>query len=98
MKLIDADILERSLTEIDEHINMDIFTNEVRELIDNAPTVEAIPKADYENRLKDDVVAILTELKTEIEEKATVLCDDGWWLTYNNLIQQKIDKLKGNEN
>ena len=60
--------------------------------------VEAIPKDQYENRLKSDMVAMLTELQQEIDEKATELCDDGWWLTYNNLIQQKIDKLKGNEN
>ena len=51
-------------------------------------------KKDYENRLKDDLKAILVELQLEIEEKATELCDDGWWLTYNYLIQQKIDKLQ----
>lgn len=66
MRIIDADILERSLTEIDEHINMDIFTNEVRELIDNTPTVEAISKADYENRLKSDMTAMLEKLKYEL--------------------------------
>lgn len=32
--------------------------------------VEAIPKADYEARLKADLVAILTEIQTEIEETA----------------------------
>lgn len=57
-------------------------------------TVEAIPKAEYEARLKADLVDILEELKTKIDEKATELCDDGWWLTYNNLIQQKINELK----
>ena len=46
---------------------------------------------------KDEVIAILTELQTEIDEKATELCDDGWWLTYNNLIQQKINSLKGED-
>lgn len=44
MRIIDADILERLLTEIDYHVNMDIYTNEVRELINNTPTVEAIPR------------------------------------------------------
>ena len=39
-------------------------------------------------------MAILEELQLEIEEKAIELCDDGWWLTYNNLIQQKINSLK----
>ena len=43
---------------------------------------------------KADVVAMLEKLQAEIDEKATDLCDDGWWLTYNNLIQQKINSLK----
>ena len=47
----------------------------------------------YKDR-KVEMVAMLEELKAEIDEKATELCDDGWWLTYNNLIQQKIDKMK----
>lgn len=32
------------------------------------PTIEAIPKADYEARLKADMVAMLTELQLEIAE------------------------------
>ena len=55
-------------------------------------------QADYENRLKADMVAMLEELQTEIEEKGIELCDDGWYLTYGDIIQEKIDKLKGNEN
>ena len=51
-------------------------------------------EADYEARLKADMVAMLTEIQIEIEEKATEICDDGWWLTYNYLIQQKINALK----
>ena len=51
-------------------------------------------KKEYGNRLNADLVAILTELQLKIEEKATEICDDGWWLTYNWLIQQKIDDLK----
>ena len=31
--------------------------------------VEAIPKADYENRLRADMVAMLTDIQLEIEEK-----------------------------
>ena len=69
----------------------------IQEVVDKAPTVEAIPKSDYEARLKADMVAMLTELKLEIEEKAIELCDDGWWLTYNNLIQEKINALKEQE-
>lgn len=44
---------------------------------------------------KEEVITMFEEIKAEIEEKATDLCDDGWWLTYNNLIQQKIERLKG---
>ena len=61
--------------------------------------VEAIPKADYENRLKADMVAMLTEIQLEIEELDNPLDYD--FEGYNQcavdcqkLIQQKIDKLK----
>ena len=68
-------------------------------------TNRAIPKADYENRLKADMVAMLTEIQLEIEEEAfdmtglvyipnidnanVVLMDD-----LNKIIQQKINSLK----
>ena len=65
------------------------------------PTVEAIPKADYEARLKADVVAMLKEIKDEANNIRSTI----WNCTsfsegisaYNNLIQQKIDKLKEDE-
>jgi hypothetical protein len=62
--------------------------------IPELPTIEAIPKDQYEQKLKADMVAMLTEIQLEIEEKAIDICDDGWWLTYNDVIQQKIDALK----
>ena len=68
-----------------------------QQTIVNTPTVEAIPKVEYEARLNADMVAMMEELQSEIEEKATDLCDDGWWLTYNDLIQQKINSLKESE-
>lgn len=59
-------------------------------------------QADYENRLKDDLVAILTELQTEIEEIEKPLCHSATYAKgcvdkgrIEGLIQQKIDKLKG---
>ena len=76
---------------------MDIFTNEVRELIDNAPTVEAIPKADYETRLKADMVAMLTEIQLEYKDNI----QNGIIKIYSGneklfeIIQQKINALKG---
>lgn len=36
---------------------------------DDCPLVEAIPKAEYEARLKTDMVAMLIKLQSEIEEK-----------------------------
>ena len=64
-------------------------------------TVEAIPKSDYENRLKADMVAMLTEIQLELDEEiydyngadmdseayAVGRCKD--------IIQQKINALKG---
>ena len=96
MRLIDADKI--TYHEIDE-IGGEYapYFGCSKEQIENVPTIEAILKDQYEARLKADMVAMLTELQLEIEEKATEICDDGWWLTYNWLIQQKIDKLKGVE-
>ena len=37
-------------------------------ILDDVPTVEAILKTDYEQRLKADMVAMLTEIQLEIEE------------------------------
>ena len=63
--------------------------------------IEAIPKADYETRLKNDLAAMLTEIQLEIEEKASA---EGDWIFADGerlcakLIQQKIDKLRGDKN
>lgn len=54
-------------------------------------------KADYEARLKADMVAMLTDIQLEIEEKASA---EGDWIfaegerVGSKLIQQKIDALK----
>ena len=64
----------------------------------------AIPKADYETRLKADMVAMLTEIQLECEENTV-----RWYVgrvdgksddvvlmeTLNEIIQQKINALKG---
>lgn len=75
------------------------------EVVKDAPTVEAIPKADYENRLKSDLVAMLTDIQLEIED-----CVDGGEGSPQfeqgvdiarcqvvDIIQQKIDALKGDQ-
>ena len=64
-----------------------------------------IPKADYENRLKADLVAMLTEIQLEIEELDSRAGYDGNGMPtfstdyirknkVNELIQQKINSLK----
>jgi len=74
-------------------------------VLDDAPTVEAIPKDQYEARLKADMVAMLTEVQLEIEELDSRAGYDGNGMPtfstdyirkkkVNELIQQKIDKLK----
>ena len=92
---------------VDEAINhgkeqLEIFGGKHKEFIkttiDDAPTVEAIPKADYENRLKTDLVAMLTEIQLEIEEmKMQSLTEKEIWNNAigvcSGLIQEKINKL-----
>ena len=71
----------------------------------DCPLVESISKADYETRLKADMVAMLTEIQLEMEENTV-----RWYVgrvdgksddvvlmeTINDIIQQKINKLKEN--
>lgn len=72
----------------------------------DCPLIEAISKAEYESRLKADMVAILTEIQLEIEEEKTntehLHYDELEQAeSYNigvdncsNIIQQKINSLK----
>ena len=64
--------------------------------IDSLPPVEAIPKADYEARLKADMAAMLTEIQMEINVSAYNY-DNGVYACYK-IIQQKINELRGDEN
>ena len=66
-------------------------------------------KADYENRLKADMVAMLTDIQLEIEEKKFLesscsfmdKTEEKNYAVYtddiSNIIQQKIDALKGEQ-
>lgn len=92
-RLIDADRLKEVFSR-----NV-VGGNAYFDLIDNAPTVEAIPKADYEKRLKADMVAMLTEIQLEIDELEVpllYLAEDyeGGVLDCKKIIQQKINALK----
>ena len=105
-RLIDADkIIFREIDEIGGEYEPYLGCSKSQ--INSLPTVEAIPKADYENRLKADLKAILVELQLEIEEiKPLEPTDDEDW-QYGcfhglelmqdkclKLIQQKINSLK----
>lgn len=74
-------------------------------ILDNVKPVEAIPKSDYENRLKANMVAMLEDLQMEIEE-----CVDGAEgspqfeqgvttarVQVVEIIQKKINELKENK-
>ena len=56
----------------------------------NCPLVEAIPEADYENHLKADMVAMLEELRLEIEEMPMHYDPRD----VSDIVQQKINSLK----
>lgn len=78
-------------------------------ILDNVPTVEAIPKADYEARLKADMAAMLTEIQLELDEMKITKVHSAGFAPYSKdpfkrgvncskeIIQQKIDNLKGVE-
>lgn len=75
------------------------------EIADDMPTIEAIPKDQYETRLKADMVAMLTDIQLEIKElwdnRYDVWLDNQYYIgksdtleEVDEVIQQKIDKLK----
>ena len=78
----------------------------VQEVVDKAPTVEAIPKVDYEARLKADMVAMLEELRLEFEEYEPKWAENDdhkiascrTWEDFDDIIQQKIDALRKETN
>lgn len=71
-------------------------------ILDNVPTVEAIPKDQYEARLKADMVANYKDIQAEIRRFMYDVNPNSSESDYAcnyiiDIIQQKIDKLKGNE-
>lgn len=68
-------------------------------MMDNMPTIEAIPRADYEARLKADMVDILEKIDLQFDE--ICFCRKAEWKTvpeikaeYKAVIQQEIKALK----
>ena len=81
------------------------FIEESKEHFKEWHDMNYIPKADYENRLKADLEAMLTEIQLEIEEldlKDSVSNyqkgaeETREYIT--NMIEEKIDKLKEVQN
>ena len=61
---------EKDLIELYDE-NDRLWWGNALEDIQNLSAVEAIPKDEYENRLKADMVAMLTDIQLEIEEEKT---------------------------
>ncbi len=110
MRLIDVDkFLEKVKKDREHEIYLHSWTADmVLERLDSwyAPTVEAIPKADYEARLKADMMAMLAEIQLEIEEsvdggEGSPQFEQGVDIArcqVVRIIQQKINKLKEENN
>ena len=102
-RLIDEDILIDSILDLSAFEQEDFGTPDMIRLIEDAPTVQAIPKADYETRLKADIVAMFEDLSREInpikECEQQIYGKEQWNFVgkCQDLIQQKIDKLKENK-
>lgn len=99
-RLIDADKLQENQYRIDDSATLSTRDVVDVEDIEDAPTVEAIPKADYETRLKADMVAMLEDLRLDFQEAELAGVLDNKELIFadeaDDLILQKISALRGN--
>ena len=91
-RLIDEDILIDSIPDLSVFEQEDFGTPDMIRLIENAPTVQAIPKADYETRLKADMVAMLTEILTDFDNQ---IDPNSTRIDCESIIEQKIQALEG---
>ena len=102
MELIDRDVLFNSFNDCSCECGVCQYSLDGLPcgLIENAPTVEAIPKADYENRLKADMVDMLEDLRLDFQEAELAGVLDNKELIFadevDDLVQQKINALKEN--
>lgn len=94
-RLIDADILIAELKEgALHHCNNpreDSLLQRDRVIVRAQPTVEAIPKAEYEARLKADMVAILDKIRAEIAEYGSICVE--YKLTLTDRRDKDIEQL-----
>ena len=97
-RLIDIDVLFDYFGNdaIDE-----ITRGNIEYFVGEKGTVEAIPKADYEKRLKADMVAMLEDIKEQLREMhedffETEHFDEAYGVSNSmDVIQQKINALRG---
>ncbi|MBR2555330.1 MAG: hypothetical protein IKE94_10750 [Aeriscardovia sp.] len=103
MELIDRDVLFNSFNDCSCECGVCQYSLDGLPcgLIENAPIVEAIPKADYENRLKADMVAMLENLDLKIDEMyepqfSKEGMDGFYWAQglFKALVQEEINALK----
>ena len=102
MRLIDSDRLlfdlQQSAKYHSNNSREDSLLRRDRVIVMEQPTIEAIPKADYEARLKANMVAMLRFLWNDIEDLDAPICDyassdciSKWQV--HELIQQKINAI-----
>lgn len=93
MRLIDIDEARKEYSNLtDLTMNDTTLLLTLFGVLDNAPTVEAIPKADYEARLKADMLVMLEDLDLQIDESAAYNLEVA---KVQRLIRNKINALKG---
>ena len=76
-----------------------VHYKDMTDAVENMPTVEAIPKADYEARLKADLESMLVDLHLSIQELRgwSCSCSDRIIDDVDYLIGEKINALRGGE-
>lgn len=70
----------------------DVSVKWLNEYVGNYPTVKAIPKDQYEARLKADMVAMLTEILTDFDNQIE---PNSTRIDCESIIEQKIQTLEG---
>ena len=114
-RLIDADEFAAALKRISEkqgyselYMNVDDVINAVIDDLqgnalygyENCPTVEAIPKADYEAKLKADKQKFLDKIRADVEQTRKIYSDmyDTDWLNGCDYVLSVINKyIENNE-
>ena len=95
-RLIDAD---KAISDYAHYgISHSYDAYDLEDILTECSTIEAIPKADYETRLKADMVAMLEDLRLDFQEAELAGVLDNKELIFadevDDLVQQKINALR----